>query len=133
MTVKDIEKRIIGCTSKTKNMSGVIVPIKDDGQYFAFVDDYGHMFLRYDTYYQVDNVHEFVKTYIVDFMFDIDENEDIYYLFIPNYEADYVDEVLWEVMDYLDDYKQYRQLYSFLNQYRDDYVSSGINTDMYVF
>ena len=133
MTVKDIEKRIIGCTSKTKNMSGIIVPIKDDGQYFAFVDDYGHMFLRYDTYYQVDNAHEFVKTYIVDFMFDIDENEDIYYLFIPNYEAYYVDEVLWEVMDYLDDYKQYRQLYNFLNQYRDDYVSSGINTDIYVF
>lgn len=129
MTVKDIEKRIIGCTSKTKNMSGAIIPIKDDGEYCAFVNDYGHKYLRYDTFYQVDNVHEFVKTYVVDFMCDIDEDENIYYLFIPNYEVYCIDELLWEVIYFLDDYKQYRQLYNFLIQYRDDCILSGIDTD----
>ena len=140
MTVKDIEKRIIGCTSTTKNMSGVIVPIQEDGQYFAFISEFGNSVLPYNTYYQVDNVHDFVKTYIVDFMYDIEDvNENIYYLFIPNFkvgkDCEYIDDILDEVMNNLDCYKQYRQLYSFLKQHESNYIMSGINTDtdMYIF
>ena len=133
MTLKDIEKRIIGYTSTTKNMSGVIVPIQNDGEFCAFYDDYGDGVLQYDTCYSVDNAHNFVKTHIVDFIINIDENENIYYLFIPNYETDYVDDILWEVINYLDEhyynYKKYRQLYKFLKPYKDKYDSISCYDD----
>ena len=121
MTLKDITSRVIGYTNTTKDMNGIIIPIIDDGVYFAHCDYLGNTILAYDTYYEVDNAHDFIKEYMIDFMCDIEKNKDVYYLFIPKFEVEYIDTIFDEIFPNLDSYKKYKQLYNFLKDYDDEY------------
>ena len=76
MRITDIHKMIVGYNRKTQHRGGILVPITNYGSY-------GYNDYRYGTYYVVDDIKNFVKTFKRDFEYEL-ENECItYYLFFP--------------------------------------------------
>ena len=97
MRITDIHKMIVGYNGKTQHRGGILVPIMNDGLY-------GYNDYRYETYYVVDDVQNFVKTFRYDFEYEIEKYSVDYYLFFP-FKEDCDNETLKKFMDraYVDD------------------------------
>ena len=56
MRMQEITDNVIGYNNKTKHMKGVLIPIDYD------TDEYGAI-IPFNIYWQVEDLHEFIKTY----------------------------------------------------------------------
>ena len=72
MRITDIYKLVIGYNRKTQHKSGILIPIDYD------TDEYGAI-IPFNIYWQVEDVHEFIKTYKHDLLEYIDNG----FVFLP--------------------------------------------------
>ena len=76
MRITDIYRLVIGYNRKTQHKSGILIPITSDGIY-------GYNDYRYDLYYVVDDIQNFIKEFRFEFEEDIKNYSVDYYIFFP--------------------------------------------------
>lgn len=95
MRMQEITDNVIGYNSKTKHMKGVLIPIDYD------TDEYGAI-IPFNIYWQVEDVHEFIKTYKHDLLEYIDNG----FVFLPLKKNKTFDDI-----DYINDGFHYNDYY----------------------
>ena len=76
MRITDIYRLVIGYNRKTQHRGGILIPITGDGIY-------GYNDYRYDLYYVVDDIQNFIKEFRFEFEEDIEKYDVDYYIFFP--------------------------------------------------